>query len=732
MTIDVVQNLGSTIQYIATAGQTVFPVPFPFVSNTDIVVQAGTLALVNGTDYNVSGAGNDTGGNVTLTVGAVVNTVYTITRNIAIQRLTEYQQNGPFTSAAINAELDNIVLIEQQLSDRLGRAIRIPVTSTAPSTGLELNPASFAGAVLTMDINGNILPGVFATTPITQAVINALINGQTVAETTAGVTPANQAVPPHTQIGVFIVDRYGTNAVPGTTDMTTAINHAIAVATAAGGGVVQMLSGVYKTTANIAVPAYVTLQGVGRGNGAGTGGTRVAPAAGIYNPVSVHGASFASYLVGASVRNFEIDGSAGCVGTGLDIKYAGLRCLFADMYIHNMTGIGMRTEGCFDHVYERIECRANTSFNIENFEKQAGPDGVYEESSYLRFIDCVAVAGNSGTMLTFPSTTGTGYVKGETVTQATSGATGVVNSFDQDPNFLYLKSVTGTFDTTHVVTGGTSGVTGTPSATTGAAQNLTQWNVAGGDNHYFVSVKPTEGLVGMMFSRSSFNHKIGQLFFDSTNSGTGTAVQIASPGFGTVTFLDIEKVNCFQGAVGVQVNGGANINVGTIDMSIGANPPVATASGVAGPVNLLVPNTSYIDSGATPVTYPYEQAGTFTPTLTNVTLGTGGTAVGAYRQKGKEVFFSILITLGTGGSLTGAPGISIPTATKIAAASGKSYQFTGLANHQGGSALAVIGVQLTTVTMVSFTVAGAFLSGTVPFTWQSGDTYSVNGTYEVN
>lgn len=178
MIIDEVQDLGSTVQYIATLGQTFFPVPFPFPNNADIVMYVGTVKLNNGTDYNVSGAGNDLGGSLTLTVGApVANAVYTIIRDIAVERATEYQQNGPFTSAAINAELNNLVMIDQQLEDKLSRAIRIPVTSLASSAGLELNPAAFAGAVMTMDANGNILPGIFSTTPFTQTVFNNFLDG---------------------------------------------------------------------------------------------------------------------------------------------------------------------------------------------------------------------------------------------------------------------------------------------------------------------------------------------------------------------------------------------------------------------------------------------------------------------------------------------------------------------------------------------------------------------------
>jgi hypothetical protein len=62
------------------------------------------------------------------------------------------------------------------------------------------------------------------------------------------------------------------------------------------------------------------------------------------------------------------------------------------------------------------------------------------------------------TTVLFTVLTGT-FVLGETVTQATSGATGVVLAVITGG--VYLGSVTGTFDNTHVITGGTSTATGT-------------------------------------------------------------------------------------------------------------------------------------------------------------------------------------------------------------------------------------------------------------------------------
>jgi hypothetical protein len=76
-----------------------------------------------------------------------------------------------------------------------------------------------------------------------------------------------------------------------------------------------------------------------------------------------------------------------------------------------------------------------------------------------------------GGMLTFNQVTSTGtFQQGETITQATSGATGVVTSVQS--GYLYYKSTSGTFNTTNLVTGGTSSATMTPSAVGGQSNYI--------------------------------------------------------------------------------------------------------------------------------------------------------------------------------------------------------------------------------------------------------------------
>lgn len=90
---------------------------------------------------------------------------------------------------------------------------------------------------------------------VTQSIIGQALYPQTTAESSAGVTPSNYVYAPG------FVDRYGTNTTPGTTDMTSAINAAIAVAFA-GGGIVYFGPFTYAHSGTIVWKNGIVYQGV--------------------------------------------------------------------------------------------------------------------------------------------------------------------------------------------------------------------------------------------------------------------------------------------------------------------------------------------------------------------------------------------------------------------------------------------------------------------------------------
>lgn len=116
----------------------------------------------------------------------------------------------------------------------------------------------------------------------------------------------------------------------------------------------------------------------------------------------------------------------------------------------------------------------------------------------------------------------------------------------------------------------------------------------------------------------------------------------------------------------------------------------------------------------------------YTPTLTNVTLGTGTQVNNAkYKQVGKTVDFVGTIVLGTGGALTGLASVSLPVTAAVDATTGAGlgagtallFDSSTAANRQPGA------VTHGASTLV-FWGTGGQVAATVPFAgtaWAVGD-----------
>jgi hypothetical protein len=124
MAIDDVSDLSRRVQYTAGAGQTAFTYPFRIFDEGDLDVYVGDVQYTLGTMYSVTGVDNDLGGSVIFTTGLSAGAIVTIYSDTAIDRDTDYQQNGPWTSARLNSELDKFMVISQELRAKISRAIR--------------------------------------------------------------------------------------------------------------------------------------------------------------------------------------------------------------------------------------------------------------------------------------------------------------------------------------------------------------------------------------------------------------------------------------------------------------------------------------------------------------------------------------------------------------------------------------------------------------------------------
>ena len=148
-------------QYTATSGQTVFAYTFEIVDKDDIVVLKNGTTLSEGTNYTVSNVGNDSGGNVTLTVGATTGDILTLYRDMPYSRTQNYTNSGDFLASEVNSDFDNLWLAGEQTQRSFSQSIRKPITDS-DSISMELpEAASRAGKFLQFDSAGavNVTPG---------------------------------------------------------------------------------------------------------------------------------------------------------------------------------------------------------------------------------------------------------------------------------------------------------------------------------------------------------------------------------------------------------------------------------------------------------------------------------------------------------------------------------------------------------------------------------------------
>ena len=148
MTISVADNT-PRVSYSVAQGQTQtsFTVNFEFFADADLNVFVDNTLKTITTHYTVSG-GNGSTGTVTMSVtGATGGSTVVITRDIALERTTDFPSSGAFNISSLNTELDKLVAIDADVDDTIGRSIRLQDSDATASMELPLK-ASRVGTVL--------------------------------------------------------------------------------------------------------------------------------------------------------------------------------------------------------------------------------------------------------------------------------------------------------------------------------------------------------------------------------------------------------------------------------------------------------------------------------------------------------------------------------------------------------------------------------------------------------
>lgn len=111
-----IYDIEPVVSYTVGANpRTIFPVPYLFFANSDLIVTVSGVVKVLNTDYTVSGALIAGGGGVRF-VTAITNAVVLIVRELPLERVVDFPLSGPFDIDGLNTQLDKIIALIQQIN----------------------------------------------------------------------------------------------------------------------------------------------------------------------------------------------------------------------------------------------------------------------------------------------------------------------------------------------------------------------------------------------------------------------------------------------------------------------------------------------------------------------------------------------------------------------------------------------------------------------------------------
>lgn len=256
----------------------------------------------------------------------------------------------------------------------------------------------------------------------------------------------------------------------------------------------------------------------------------------------------------------------------------------------------------------------------------------------------------------------------------------------------------------------------------------------------------------MLKAVSSITNAIGALNYKGTwNANTNTPTLASGAGTkgdyyvvsvaGTTTLDGISNWGIgdwavFNGSVWQRVEGGADLNgvnlsvSGTSTLDGNATFKDNLTQGTAAKGVNFTANTPA--AGMTSRLLNWYEEGTYTPSLGNVTLGTGGSVTGVYTRVGRQVTAHVYLILGTGGSFTGIISVGLPFPSSNNLTTG--HIGNGIITDSGTGYYAATCRQVSTTTFNILSGTTALISevkATVPMTWAVNDTFSVTVVYYV-
>jgi len=148
--------------YSGDGSTTAFSYTFKIFDEDDIAVilRDDTTAVETTqtitTNYTVSGVGNAGGGTITFVTAPPSGKTVVLLRATPLSQLTDYTPNDPFPAESHEDALDKLTFITQELSEEIGRAIKLSKTNEIATAEFTVGATARANKVLGFDGNGDL------------------------------------------------------------------------------------------------------------------------------------------------------------------------------------------------------------------------------------------------------------------------------------------------------------------------------------------------------------------------------------------------------------------------------------------------------------------------------------------------------------------------------------------------------------------------------------------------
>lgn len=147
-------TVASTLNKISYTGNGVvneFAIPFKFFEDSEIEVYmvspvVAETCLTLGNDYTVSGAGDEQGGTLTMSVPPETGEKITVVRVVPMTQEVDYRENEIFPAETQERALDRLTMMIQQHAEKFERTLTLGITS-------EDNPDEIIPRIFEAEIN---------------------------------------------------------------------------------------------------------------------------------------------------------------------------------------------------------------------------------------------------------------------------------------------------------------------------------------------------------------------------------------------------------------------------------------------------------------------------------------------------------------------------------------------------------------------------------------------------